>query len=187
MGGAPPLERSQHMKVLISAASRHGATLEIAGAIKGVLEQADIEVDLIPPERVTTVEPYDAVVIGSAVYAGRWLAPARELIGREAVTLAGKPVWLFSSGPIGDPAKPVEAPAEGIELGRRVGAIEHAVFEGKLDRSRLGFAEKAIVQVVGAAAGDYRPWDAILDWARRIVAALPGGPMPVAAPGGSMP
>jgi menaquinone-dependent protoporphyrinogen oxidase len=167
------------MKVLISAASRHGATLEIATAVKGILEQADVEVDLIAPERVNTVEPYDAVVIGSAVYAGRWLAPARDLIEREATTLAGKPVWLFSSGPIGDPAKPVEPPADGVELGRRIGAIDHQVFEGKLDRNELGFAEKAIVRVVGAAVGDYRPWDDILDWTRGIVAKLPAGHSPV--------
>jgi menaquinone-dependent protoporphyrinogen oxidase len=169
------------MQVLVSAASRHGATLEIATAIKGILEQSDVEVDLIAPERVTSVEPYDAVVIGSAVYAGRWLAPARELVEREAATLAGKPVWLFSSGPIGDPAKPAEPPADGLELGRRIGAIDHQVFEGKLDRKELGFAEKAIVRVVGAAAGDYRPWDDILDWTRGIVARLPVERSPVVA------
>jgi menaquinone-dependent protoporphyrinogen oxidase len=175
-----------NMKVLVSAASRHGATLEIATAVKGVLEQADVEVDLIAPERVTTVEPYDAVVIGSAVYAGRWLAPARELIEREATKLAGRPAWLFSSGPIGDPAKPVEPPADGVELGRRISAIDHQVFEGKLDRNELGFAEKAIVRVVGAAAGDYRPWDDILDWTRGIVAKLAAGRSPVVA-GGPVP
>jgi menaquinone-dependent protoporphyrinogen oxidase len=174
------------MKVLVSAASRHGATLEIATAVKGILQQADAEVDLIAPERVTTVEPYDAVVIGSAVYAGRWLAPARELIEREATMLAGRPVWLFSSGPIGDPAKPVEPAADGVELGRRLGAIDHRVFEGKLDRNELGFAEKAIVRVVGAAAGDFRPWDDILDWARGIVATLAAGRSPVVA-GGPVP
>jgi menaquinone-dependent protoporphyrinogen oxidase len=175
------------MKVLVSAASRHGATLEIATAVTGILEQADIEVDLIAPERVATAAPYDAVVIGSAVYAGRWLAPARELVEREATTLTGKTVWLFSSGPIGDPAKPIEPPADGVELGRRIGAIEHHVFEGKLDRNELGFAEKAIVRVVGAPAGDYRPWDDILDWARGIAATLAAGRSPVAVASGPVP
>jgi len=161
------------MKVLVSAASRHGATMEIAGAIRSVLEQADIEVDLLAPERVTSVEAYDAAVIGSAVYAGHWLAPARELVEREAASLVGKPVWLFSSGPIGDPAKPTQPPADGLELTRRVNAIDHQVFEGKLDRGQLGFGEKATVTMVGAAAGDYRPWEAVFQWARGIVAVLP--------------
>src|SRR5215212_4334828 len=100
------------MKVLISAASRHGATLEIAEALKTEVEASGVEVDLIAPERVVDVTPYDAVIIGSAVYAGRWLAAARELIDREVTQLSAKPVWLFSSGPIGDPDKPDEPPAD---------------------------------------------------------------------------
>ena len=156
------------MKVLVSVASRHGATLEIASVIESVLEQADIVVDLVPPERVASIEPYDAIVIGSAVYAGRWLAPARQLIEREATALAVRPVWLFSSGPIGNPAKPVEAPAEVVELARRLGAVDHQVFEGKLDRNQLGFGENAITRVLRAPVGDYRPWDAIVDWSRDI-------------------
>jgi hypothetical protein len=50
--------------------------------------------------------PYDAVVLGSAVYAGHWLKPARALADRCAAALRARPVWLFSSGPVGDPAKP---------------------------------------------------------------------------------
>lgn len=160
------------MKVLISVASRHGATYEIAGAIRAVLEQSGHDVDLRIPDLVTSVTPYDAVVVGSAVYAGRWLANVRELVEREAVDLATKPVWLFSSGPVGDPARRVEEPAEALALADRVHAVEHRVFEGKLDRRILSFAEKAIVTVVAAPAGDFRPWDDVVDWARGISATL---------------
>jgi len=156
------------MKVLISAASRHGATLEIAEALKTEVEASGVEVDLIAPERVVDVTPYDAVIIGSAVYAGRWLAAARELIDREVAQLSGKPVWLFSSGPIGDPAKPDEPPADAVERCRRLRAIDHQVFAGRLDRDLLGFAERAIVRVVGAQTGDYRPWPAVRAWGQRI-------------------
>lgn len=159
------------MQVLVSVASRHGATLEIGAAIAAVLVEAGIEVDRTPPERVLDVAPYDAVLIGSGVYAGRWLAPARALVEREAAALSTKPVWLFSSGPIGDPPKP-DAPADAATLAQQVHAVEHRVFEGKLDRRRLGFAEKAIVAMVRAADGDYRPWDAVIDWARDIAAML---------------
>jgi menaquinone-dependent protoporphyrinogen oxidase len=162
------------MKVLVTAASRHGATREIAGAIRGILAAAGHEVDLATPERVSTVAGYDAVVLGSAVYAGRWLPQARDLVERELGELLTKQVWLFSSGPVGEPAKPVETPAEATEIGERVHAVEHRVFEGKLDRRALGFAEKAIVTMVGAAEGDFRPWDDVVTWARGIEASLEG-------------
>jgi len=160
------------MKVLISAASRHGATLQIAQTIGTVLEEAGLEVDLVAPERVGDVDSYDALVVGSGVYAGRWLAPARELLERAAAQLDGRPVWLFSSGPVGDPAKPSEPPRDGLELTRHVGALDHQVFEGKVDRDRLGIAERAMVRVVGASTGDFRPWEAIIEWARGIAAEL---------------
>jgi menaquinone-dependent protoporphyrinogen oxidase len=168
------------MKVLVSAASRHGATLEIATAIKNVLGQAGHEVDLVAPERVRDVEAYEAVVIGSSVYAGRWLASARNLVERETANLLERPVWLFSSGPIGDPPKPSQEPSDGVVLRERTHAVDHQVFEGKLDRRGLGIGEKAIVTVVGAPAGDYRPWDAILEWARWIAVALGHDTLPTA-------
>ena len=164
------------MRVLITAASRHGATQEIAGAIRGILAEAGHDVDQVAPERVGSLEPYDAVVLGSAVYAGRWLPQARDLIERGLDELETKRVWLFSSGPVGEPAKPVEVPAEATAIADRVHAVEHRVFEGKLDRRALGFAEKAIVTMVGAAEGDFRPWDEVVTWARSIQASLEGAP-----------
>jgi len=55
------------------------------------------------PKQIQAVDGFDAVVLGSAVYAGHWLKPARELVDRSRDALAARPVWLFSSGPIGDP------------------------------------------------------------------------------------
>jgi menaquinone-dependent protoporphyrinogen oxidase len=162
------------MRVLVTAASRHGATREIAGAIRGILAEAGHEADLVAPERVGTVRAYDAVVLGSAVYAGHWLPPARDLVERELDQLRTKRVWLFSSGPVGEPAKPVETPPEATAFADRVHAVEHRIFEGKLDRRALGFAEKAIVTMVGATEGDFRPWDEVVTWARGIEASLEG-------------
>lgn len=160
------------MKVLVSAASRHGATAEIARVIGEALSAAGIEVDVCRPDEVTTVAPYDGVVIGSAVYAGRWLEPAKKLIERESAALAYKPVWLFSSGPVGDPAKPEEEPADVARLRERAHPVDHRVFPGKLDRHQLGFAEKAIVAVVHAADGDFRTWEPVTAWAATIAQTL---------------
>ena len=95
------------MKVLVTAATKHGATAEIAATIGEVLRgEPGLDATVVPAEEVATVDGYDAVVLGSAVYAGHWLASAKELVDRAGGALAGKPVWLFSSGPIGDPPKP---------------------------------------------------------------------------------
>lgn len=94
------------MKVLVTAATKHGATAEIAAAIGEVLQGAGVDAAVVSPEEVATVDGYDAVVLGSAVYAGHWLAAATDLVDRAGGALAGKPVWLFSSGPVGDPPKP---------------------------------------------------------------------------------
>jgi menaquinone-dependent protoporphyrinogen oxidase len=85
------------------------------------------------------------VVLGSAVYTGHWLSAARELVGRAGGTLADQPVWLFSSGPIGDPPKPEEDPVDVAEIVAATKAREHRMFVGKLDKRQLGFGEKAIV------------------------------------------
>jgi menaquinone-dependent protoporphyrinogen oxidase len=160
------------MRILVSTASRHGATIEIGNAIAIVLRQLGHEVDVRDPQVVRSAARYDAVVVGSAIYTGRWLPAARELIERTEASLRKRLVWLFSSGPIGDPAKPTDAPPDGAVLRERIQAREHRVFAGKLERSSLGFSERAMVTFVGATPGDYRPWDDVIDWARHIGAEL---------------
>jgi menaquinone-dependent protoporphyrinogen oxidase len=58
------------MRVLVTAATKYGATTEIAQAIAETLGEHGLEPTIVPPERVEGVDGYDAVVVGSAVYAG---------------------------------------------------------------------------------------------------------------------
>lgn len=163
------------MRVLVSAATKHGATAEIAKAIGQTLSEADFEVDVIPPDLVDTVEGYDAVVLGSAVYAGRWLEPAKQMVARHRQALAARPVWLFSSGPVGEPPKPIDDPADVPEVRERTRAREHRVFAGRIEKARLSFAERAIVAALRVPDGDFRSWDEVRDWANGIVRALRQG------------
>jgi menaquinone-dependent protoporphyrinogen oxidase len=160
------------MTVLVSVASRHGATGEIAVRIARELERAGVAATVVPPEKVTSLEGYHAVVLGSGVYAGRWLDSAKRLVERHGDGLKARPVWLFSSGPIGDPAKPAGDPTDAAPIREATMAREHRVIPGKLDRSQLSFAERAITRVVGAADGDFRPWTEIDAWARSIAEQL---------------
>ena len=161
------------MRVLVCAASRHGATAEIAERIGEVLRRS-AEVTVLPPEQVRRVDGYDAYVLGSAVYMGHWQTSALELIERNAPAFDERPVWLFSSGPIGDPPKPDEQPVDVGQVVRATGAREHRLFSGRLDKSLLAFGERAIAVAFRAPEGDFRDWTAIEAWATGIADALSG-------------
>jgi menaquinone-dependent protoporphyrinogen oxidase len=162
------------VKILVSAASKHGSTAEIAARIAETLRTAlpgDAAVDVRRAVEVSDVAPYDAVVLGSAVYMGRWLDDARDAAQRIAAH-PQRPVWLFSSGPIGDPPKPDEDPTEVAALVAVTGSRGHRLFAGRLDRHRLGLAERAMVAALRVADGDFRDWDAIDSWGREIAVEL---------------
>ena len=160
------------MKVLVSAASRHGATTEVAEAIAAALSAAGTDALVVPPAEVTAIDGFDAAIVGSAVYVGRWLEPARELLERHRDAFTAIPVWLFSSGPIGDPPKPIEDPIDASGLQTLVAAREHRVIPGRIDKKRLGLGERAILAAVRAPEGDFRPWPEIEAWALEITEAL---------------
>ena len=87
-------------RVLVAYGTKHGATAEIAQAIARALSAAGLEVDVQRARRVRSLERYRAVVLGSAVYAGRWRRDALRLLQRSE--LGEREVWLFSSGPVGE-------------------------------------------------------------------------------------
>lgn len=167
------------MNVLISVSSKHGSTGEIAGSVAETLREAGIEVDVVDPDGVESVERYDAVIVGSAVYMGRWMGPARALVQRSADSLRSRPVWLFSSGPLGrDVDDPADA-ADGLKLAELVEARGHRVFAGKADKHGLGLGERAVLRMVKEPYGDHRDWQAIREWATAVARELSMAPVGV--------
>lgn len=166
------------MKVLVTAATRHGSTEEIAALIARVLRLRGMDTAELRPADVEDMSEYDAVVLGSAVYAGRWLAPACALVSRFRSELADRPVWLFSSGPLGYPLMP-ELAYDASEVSTATGAIDHRLFAGKLDKSGLGRLERALVRMVRATEGDYRDFGEVSQWAAEIADTLAAAAQPV--------
>jgi len=160
------------MKVLVAVASRHGATREIGEAIARALRETGHDVVVADPDDVTSVQHHDAVVLGSCVYVGRWNAAARSLVERLGPALATRPLWLFSSGPVGEPLVPEGEPDEVAALVTTLGARGHRTFGGRIDRTRLSLAERAVAALLQAPDGDFRPWAEIRDWGRAIGLAL---------------
>lgn len=162
------------MRVLVTAASKHGATAEIAVAIAESIEETGHHAVVARPEELASIEGYGAVVLGSAVYAGHWLDESRAFVKRHHAALVAMPVWLFSSGPIGDPAKPDADPVDVSSVITATHARQHRLFPGRLSKHHLGFAERAIVTALRAPDGDFRPWNDIDAWGREIGKALDG-------------
>jgi menaquinone-dependent protoporphyrinogen oxidase len=162
------------VRVLVTAASRHGATHEIASAIAAGLRHRGVDAEARATEELSSLDGYDAFVLGSAVYIGRWLEPAQQFVEEHADRLAAAPVWLFSSGPLGPPdkLKPEGEPVDVAGLLETTRAAGHRVFAGRLDRELLGFGEKAVVVAVRAPEGDFRDWPAIDRFAGEIAAAI---------------
>ncbi len=169
------------MRILIAVASRHGATLQIAERVAGVVRAAGHEVDLLDVTQghhgPDAIDGYDAFLIGSAIYEGHWLRGARRFTLDHAIALQGAPVWLFSSGPLDDDDAHVGVETRRVdELVHAVDAIEHRLFSGRLDRTDLSRLERWIADVVRAHDGDFRDWDAIDAWADSVVAMLQRDP-----------
>jgi len=157
------------MKVLVAVASRHNATRGIAEVIADELEASGLAVDFRDVDAVPDIADYQAVVLGSAVYTGGWLRRARHFVQVHGPALRMLPVWLFSSGPIGDDdARTLGDPPEVSELMRATKAREHRVFAGKLDKRSLDLGERLVSKVVDAPEGDFRDLSAIIEWARSI-------------------
>lgn len=164
-------------RILVAYASKYGATAEIAGKIGEVLSTSGLKVNVLPAEKVTDVTPFDAVILGSAVYAGNWRKEAVTFLEDYKALLTKIPVWLFSSGPVGDsdPATLAQGwhfPGAQLPVADRIHARDIALFHGAIDMEKLNFVERQIVKEFQPSSGDFRDWDAITNWAVSIAASL---------------
>jgi menaquinone-dependent protoporphyrinogen oxidase len=149
-----------------------GGTAELAKMVGGALARHGIEVDVRPAAAAPSPRPYDAVIVGGALYAGRWHRDARRYVRRHREELRDVPVWLFSSGPLGDAglrAGDVEPTGQVRALARQVGARGHETFGGRLLPDPPGLVAHAMARTM---AGDWRDRDQVERWADAIVAAL---------------
>jgi menaquinone-dependent protoporphyrinogen oxidase len=163
------------MKILVAYASKRGSTAEIAETVAATLRREGLKVCLEPADEVKDLEPYDAVVLGSAVYMKRWRGDARHFLKKHRKALRQMPFWVFSSGPVGDPAKDNPDWTEPPKLADKVeelGGRGHVVFGGCLPSEPKGFMEKAMVDGTPKEYRDRRDWAQIREWAQQISSSL---------------
>ncbi|WP_425955499.1 flavodoxin domain-containing protein [Xylanimonas sp. McL0601] len=161
--------------VLVVFGSTRGGTAGIAETIATTLRAEGMEADLRNAGKTTSAEGYDAVVLGGAIYMGRWHHDARAFAHRHAAVLRHRPLWLFSSGPLDDTADSHDLPTvrQCGQIAASLHAVEHRTFGGRLTEHPQGAVAKAMART---HSGDYRNTDLIAAWAHEIAATLRRSP-----------
>lgn len=167
-------------RVLVAYGTKYGATAGIAEKIGQVLREAGLAVDVQPAGQAGDPAAFGAVVLGSAVYIGRWRKEAARYLKTHEAALAQRPVWLFNSGPLGQGNAAEQAGELGFPkslrpIADRIAVRDVAVFFGAVDLDRLNPLERWMLKNVKSPSGDFRDWDAIAAWAAGIAAALKEG------------
>lgn len=164
--------------ILICYATRYGSTAEIARIIADVLSDVGYQVTISPVSDAGNPADYDAVVIGSPLYMGKWLVEAREFVSRNRGSLTSRPVAVFSAGfTLRDRTKDhlaVVNEALGSSVKLYISPVSTGYFAGRLDPDTMSAADRAIITLSGALPGDFLEPDEIRTWARELPARLFG-------------
>ena len=160
-------------RVLVVVASRYGATRMIAEVIGATLNERGAQAEVVAADELPELAGYDAVVVGSAVYNGRWLDDARRFVTVRRDDLERIPTWFFSSGPVGGTPQGEVSLRKSVGLdtpvprgmsaaARRVRVRGHATFGGTVGEGATGMLARWMPR------GDWRDFDQVREWALRI-------------------
>ena len=152
--------------ILIAYATKRGSTHEVAESIGETLRAHGLEVDVHPVGELESLTPYDAVVLGGALYMGRLHGDARRFLKRQRDALARLPVATFAMGPGTLDETAVAGSRKQLEraLARvpEVEPVSVAIFGGVVDPTTLRFPFNHM------PATDARDWEAIHAWAEEV-------------------
>ena len=153
-------------RVLVAYASKLGSTAVIAEVMAQVLRDAGHRAVALPARDVQSLDQWDAVILGSAVYAAFWQKDARRFTERCHDELKDRPLWLFSGGPLDRRLAKADQPItpHGAAITAGLGARAHRTFGGRL--SHDANVDPQVLQT--HRIGDFRDWRSIIDYAYRI-------------------
>ncbi len=173
-------------KVLVSYASAHGSTAEVAQFVGKVLQEHDFAVTVASVNDVKSVSGYDAFILGSAIHAGMWLTPMSVFFERHENEMVGKPVYFFMTCiRVLEPDGLRHALSNYVhqETMQKLGVQDIGVFAGKLNWDEIDLQERWALslrydgsEVPGSRNDDFRDWNAIRAWAVSVREALEKSP-----------
>ena len=156
--------------VLVAYATKRGSTREVAADVGRVIRQSGAEVEISPAREVKNLDRYQAVVLGGALYMGRWHKDARKMLKRFRSELTSLPLAVFAMGPKETTPEALESAhaelAKALDEVPEVHPFSTAIFGGVIDPAKLHFPFSRM------PAGDARDWDAIQKWAEEVVRGL---------------
>jgi len=156
--------------ILVTYATKHGSTREVAEAIAGTLSDQGLGVHVEPAVDVDDLSAYGGVVLGTALYMGRPHADARRFLKRYHTALSAIPVAIFAMGPrttgTDDVAGSKKQLDHALAAVSDISPISTAIFGGVVDPAKLQFPFSHM------EASDARDWTSIEAWAREVAALL---------------
>jgi menaquinone-dependent protoporphyrinogen oxidase len=169
-------------RILIAYDTIHGSTAEVADQIGKELCSRDFQVDVRFVGNIASVEEYDAIILGSAIYEFNWLPDARRFLRNHYSDLSSKPVAVFivCSAMYQDTPESRDAVRKAFvtPLLTRYPAIiplSIGLFGGAVDfnTNRYNLFEKIVLRILAKVLGftesaDWRDWDYISDWAEAV-------------------
>ena len=162
--------------VLVTYATKYGSRREVAEAIAATLSAYGLQTEMRSAREVRSLDGYSAVVLGAALYIGRWHKDARRFLKRHRAALSRLPVAIFALGPLSTAEK--EWQDARIQLDQTLATaswlapVAVELFGGAVNPAKLRFPFNHM------PAGDARDWTAIRAWASELGAAfhpLPAG------------
>jgi menaquinone-dependent protoporphyrinogen oxidase len=159
------------IRVLVAYATKMGSTREIAESIAETLQAAGLPATAVAARDVRDLDPYDAVILGSALYAAHWQRDANRFVSHHLEALQARPVWLFSSGPLDGRLAAADLPIapNAQEITAKINSRGHRTFGGRLDPDSPNVDPQVLLT---HPLGDFRDWDVIRAWAASVAEAL---------------
>ena len=156
--------------ILITYATKHGSTRQVAEAIAGKLNDRGLSVHVDPAVDVHDLSTYDGVVLGTALYMGRPHADARRFLKRYHKALSAVPVAVFAMGPLTTGTDDIAGSKKQLDRALAtvsdITPISTAIFGGVVDPAKLHFPFSHM------EASDARDWAGIEIWARELASAF---------------
>ena len=165
-------EKGMEKRALVTYASKYGSTGGVADAIGKELCSKEVAADVLLIKNVRNISSYQAVVIGSAIYMGKWMSEAVDFIKENRDVLRQVPVAYFLvCMTLAQPTEKKRAEVLSytdpiLKAVPEIKPVGIGTFAGALDYSNLSWIYKKILKSKETPEGDFRDWGAIRAWAR---------------------
>jgi menaquinone-dependent protoporphyrinogen oxidase len=159
-------------KILVTYATRTGSTAEIANAIGQTLATRGFNVEVKPVKNISSLDEYQAVILGSAIRMGNWLPEMVKFIQANQSALDALPTALFTVHMLNaddDDASRAARQTYTAPIQALLPGVPEAFFNGVMDFSRLSFLDRFIADMVKAIESDQRDWEKIRAWAMTVL------------------